>query len=415
MKIIQKLFIGLAVISIGILIIEGFTMDMTVINARPELYVFPEMIGFFIGLIGAVVLAIITQRQAKLAKKRLQELSGDGTVRKPKTRAEKIGAIIGVPIGLCIGLGLIGTIFILVDSEPVTGTFTFLVPYKNLFIGMLIVGVVLMIVLGVGGSMAGKRAKEKAAEATRLQAQDDFEKVKAKAAAIGLPRPPVFVRIPNSNSVVWFKDGIIHFYYDYTSDAIDDVNLCIANDPWFVRYEDIVCYKAEGSLSTEQKYDPGKSDSALGGMGGMLGGMIGGNAGQMMKLIDSVNTGHGPSIQTITHDDRKTMFIYKDGSGLKKSAFPIGAEELFDSLIPEKSFIYLQSKSIESMAGVNHSMGANMAAMAASVPVMQEIMRDDEKQDDIEEKLMKLSTLLEKKLISPEEYERKKKDLLSKL
>jgi len=411
MKIIQKLFIGLAVLSIGILIIEGFTMDMAVINARPELYIFPLMIGFFIGLVGAVVLGIITQRKAKLAKKQLDELTNGPTVKKPKTTAEKIGALVGVPIGLCLGLGLIGIIFIVVDGAD---TFSFLVPYKNLFIGMLIGGIVLLVILGVGGSMQAKRAKEKAADAARLQAQEDFEKVKAKAAAMGLPRPPVFVRVPNSNSVIWFKDGIIHFYYDYTSDAVDDVNLCLANDPWFVRYEDIVCYKPEGSVSTEQKYDPGKSDP-LAGMGSMLGGMIGGNAGQMLKLVDSVGTGKGPSIQTITHDDRKCMFIYKDGNGIKKSAFPFGAEEIFDHLIPEKSFIYLQSKSIESMAGGTAKMGANMAAMAAVVPVMQEIMHDDEKQDDIEAKLEKLALLLEKKLISPEEYERKKKDLLSKL
>ncbi len=388
---------------IGTILVVGASR----VNEHPEIYLLPGLIAFGVLFITTVTVSIIASAQARKAKKQLEQYQPKTPEDEAKKKSNRMAKLVGAPIGLLLGFALIDILFsfVLVDDLPITLT---LRPYA---IVVLVLGILALIAFGVGGSMKAKADKEKAAQAAILKAQEDFEKVKAKTSH--LPHPATFILIPNSSSVVWMDHKKLMFYFNYMSDAVEDVNLCMANEPWGVLYDDIVCYKSEGQVTMSQTIDPGTGGSVTDGMGSILGSMIGGTAGNLLAMTDNISTGKGPSIKTITKDDRHVVLIYRDPKGgLIKSSLPYGAEEILDKLIPDKSFIYLQSKSIETMSQ-GQGLGHTAVEVAAAMPVVQEILKDDS--DEIEAKLVKLKTMLEKKLITQEEYDKKRADLLSKI
>ncbi|MCX5774953.1 MAG: hypothetical protein NTV44_01050, partial [Firmicutes bacterium] len=114
-----------------------------------------------------------------------------------------------------------------------------------------------------------------------------------------LPMPPLFKPLPDRR-VVWFMDGLLTFYFDYTSKDPEDISLCARYKPIKVRYEQIECFRVEPSA--------------------------------------------------VPNEEASVCFYYKDAGNLMKLEFSLGAEVTLNQIIPEKEYAAVQAQKAQAAA-----------------------------------------------------------------
>ena len=128
--------------------------------------------------------------------------------------------------------------------------------------------------------------------------------------------------------------------------------------------------------------------------GAIAGGIVAGGAGAVIGSRKE-STINPVQAQTIVHDETETYIKYKDQDGtLKEVVSKRKADSFFNALkkvIPEKEYAYILSQ--------------NQAQPQQVI----------EEKNSIEDRLVKAKELLEKGLITQEEYEVKRKDILSEM
>lgn len=128
--------------------------------------------------------------------------------------------------------------------------------------------------------------------------------------------------------------------------------------------------------------------------GAIIGGMVAGGAGAVIgsrkeSTINPIQT------HTVVHNETEAYIKYREQDGtLKEIVSGANADSFFNALrkiIPEKEYSYVLSQNL-----------------AKTQPVVEE-------KNSIEDRLVKAKELLEKGLISQEEYEKKRQDILSEM
>ena len=145
-----------------------------------------------------------------------------------------------------------------------------------------------------------------------------------------------------------------------------------------IRLEDIVCFQEKGDLNYTTS-----TDLNLDGV--LTGGLLFGVAGALIGALSEDNIVES---QTITHDTRYVLLKYLNEQGKpKEEKYEYCFYEVFNELIPEKEYSYVQLNPKDTSPGNEYK----------SIPL---------------EELKKLKELLDMEIITPEEFEAKKKQLL---
>lgn len=180
-------------------------------------------------------------------------------------------------------------------------------------------------------------------------------------------------------------DNVNGIYFDeiLKGSCADVVDIAIEE----IKSKDIKYYKKEGDI----QYQTIVSGGGGGGSniaGAVVGGVLAGEAG---AVIGSRNRVEEIKSETVTHDTRQTVFKYFDNGDLKTRIYPLDMFDIFEALIPDKEYNIV----IQKEAKISSNSSAN--------------------DFDIEASLSKLKELYNKGLITEDEFNNKKLDLLNKL
>lgn len=142
------------------------------------------------------------------------------------------------------------------------------------------------------------------------------------------------------------------------------------------KLESIVFFSSEGNLQYTERISGGGVDVK----GAVIGGIIGGEAGAIVGGRQSVTS------STMKHDDRYTLLKLIN----EEVHLPFEIYEFLTKLIPEKEYKYLQAKQAKTIIKEQQT---------------------EESVDEIE-KIKKFKDLLDSGIITQEEFDAKKKELL---
>lgn len=157
--------------------------------------------------------------------------------------------------------------------------------------------------------------------------------------------------------------------------------------------ENILYFMSSGEkYVTTNVYGGGGTVGGSSTKGAIAGGILAGNTGAVIgsrkeTVINSVRS------ETQIHDEKMTILKYRNKSGELKDIIAKHGHEMFynvlKDMIPEKEYAYCLAQSRKNSA--------------------------DSNSEDAVEKLSKLKTLHEKKLITKEEYDEKRREVLEKI
>ena len=156
-----------------------------------------------------------------------------------------------------------------------------------------------------------------------------------------------------------------------------------------IKIDDIEHFQEEGEVYREQVISGGGSGKINVG-GAIVGDIIAGPAGMIIGGQRKVNE---IKSETVTHDTRKvvlTYFINKKSKYRGKIVFNKNIKQFLLDNIPEKEY---------SIVELNKK---------------KELIKDNSKNINTKDKIKELNEMLEEKLITKEEFEKKKKELLDK-
>lgn len=130
--------------------------------------------------------------------------------------------------------------------------------------------------------------------------------------------------------------------------------------------------------------------------GAIVGGMIAGETGAIIgsrKKVEAIRS------ETTQIDDRYIELVFLDNSGFKQiMKFDYQAFDVFEELIPDKEYTIVQEKKRRQILGDDIEQN-----------------RDVEKESDITDQIEKLFQLVEKGILTEDEFIAKKKELLSRI
>ena len=232
------------------------------------------LIIWIIVFIIAASLITIENKNDKKAEDQLKALNGPPQTEEAKLVAKqsKIVRLCGTFIGVATLLGFLSIVILMI---MVLGRLPIILAWGNFLMSMVTISWVLLLVAvitavvvikvfnnantkkGIKVSPEGAAIPSNNANPSMYQTpmqtpvasttpQEDAIKVQSKVGILGLPIPPVFLLLADRR-VAWLSGGILFFYFDYTSKDPQDVNLCAKYNPIKVRYESIESWRVEPS------------------------------------------------------------------------------------------------------------------------------------------------------------------------
>lgn len=164
--------------------------------------------------------------------------------------------------------------------------------------------------------------------------------------------------------------------------------------------DEVMYFKVEGEVYREQKISGGGSSDTI--VGTVVGGLVGGTAGAAFGAILDSNDTKDIKSELVTHDTRKVLLRCKDQE--KNLYFRFEDFEIFQALIPNKEYDI-----------VEESRKRNL--LDAEAPKSQIVVEETtiSSQMDVIEQIKKLSELKEMGILSEEEFNAKKSELLSRI
>lgn len=254
---------------------------------------------------------------------------------------------------------------------------------------VVLVPIILLVKLGIKEKNKKKDNKKSLINSLALISEEEAEYKKIKLdlkipeQALRVSYKQGYIDMPKTSTYTWREEDNICFFptlfgYDLISD------LTVKKIP----INDIIYFKIEGKLHYEDKIiGGGGGGSSV--KGALLGAVIAGGAGAIIgsrRKINSINSEH------IEHDERGTIInFYDEDKNIRSICFSYRDYEIFSEIIPEKSYEEFELK--------KNSVSSIWA----------------DKNNQIVDQLKKLKVLLDDKIISKDEFEKKKYNLLQKL
>ncbi|MBP1920408.1 SHOCT domain-containing protein [Youngiibacter multivorans] len=188
---------------------------------------------------------------------------------------------------------------------------------------------------------------------------------------------------------MWLSEGNLCFYpRDYPHLFTPESSLhfyCLR-----IPLKDLEYFSSEGEIFRESKISGGGGGGLSIG-GAVVGGVVAGGIGALLgsrKAVKPVES------KIITHDEREVILYYNINHELKTMSFSKSSIGAFEKLIPEKSFVVVDS--VKKMDIIDEK---TIDAKTTSIP----------------DKIRDLAMLLKEGLITEDEFTEKKKELLSKM
>ena len=143
--------------------------------------------------------------------------------------------------------------------------------------------------------------------------------------------------------------------------------------------QDINYYVVEGEITRETMISGG--GTSIGGA--IVGAVVAGGVGAVIGSRKSIKS------EIINHDNRKVVLVYKNNNEVIRESFEISYLVVFEKLIPDKDINYVNTQV------------KSLAMKETKVEVVSEIL--------------KIKELLKEKLISIEEFEKLKMEILGNI
>jgi hypothetical protein len=201
-------------------------------------------------------------------------------------------------------------------------------------------------------------------------------------------KSPIELANKKQKVYIWKSDGNICFFpcSPETVDSISFATLKINSVP----VSQIEYFSKRGEVFRENKISGGGGGgSSIGGA--VAGGLIAGEAGAVIGSRKKVNE---IKSELITHDTRETFLNYFDGNERHSLFFDDNAFQRFNDLIPEKEFSIVNA--IKSSEIIKNQVSANS-------------------QKSVTDQLRELAKLRDDGIITENEFNEKKKQLLDKI
>ena len=420
------------------------------------------LILWIIVFIIAAALITIENKKDKKIEDQLKALNGPPQTDEAKqvAKQDKIIRLCGTFIGIAT---LIGFISIVLLMMIVLGRISIMAAWLNflrsmvtiswvLLLASIIAAVVVIIVFNTSNKKKGIKVTPEGTAIptnnatpstyqTPMQTpvasntpQEDAIKVQSKIGILGLPIPPVFHPLADRR-VVWLSGGLVYFYFDYTSKDPEDIGLCAKYNPIKVRYESIESWRvepstipnAEGSVCFYYK-DAGnlmKLEFSLGAEAAL-------NQLIPEKEYSAVQAKRAQAVVTQTPAGM-IQTITKTAPSVQPVPTPVAPEPTPAQPAPGRTAAQEAATNARVQAHLEQTQAmfsGGKTPMLNTPPQPQPIVQPAPQpqpvvqpapapvpaapKDDIETRLLKLASLLNKKLITQEEYDKKRAELLDK-
>lgn len=201
-------------------------------------------------------------------------------------------------------------------------------------------------------------------------------------------KSPIELANKKQKVYIWKSDGNICFF-PCSPEAVDSISLATLKIN-SVPVSQIEYFSKRGEVFRENKISGGGGGgSSIGGA--VAGGLIAGEAGAVIGSRKKVNE---IKSELITHDTRETFLNYFDGNERHSLFFDDNAFQRFNDLIPEKEFSIVNA--IKSSEIIKNQVSANS-------------------QKSVTDQLRELAKLRDDGIITENEFNEKKKQLLDKI